>query len=106
MIKRKCFFCKKEFEVKLSALKRGRGKYCSKKCYSLAQKEDFKNLAKFYEPVIRQIIEKAENINENDGYTEYYDAVTGERGFEKEVLIGGKICWLKKNVRKNERLRS
>jgi len=102
MIKRKCFFCRKEFEIRLSAVKRGRGKYCCKKCYSLAQKEDFKNLAKFYAPVIQQIIEKAKNINENDEYTEYYDAVTGERGFEKEVLIGGKICMLKKNVKKKK----
>lgn len=32
-IKRICQICKKEFWVKLSAIKRGRGKSCSQKCY-------------------------------------------------------------------------
>lgn len=32
-IKRKCKFCKKIFETKIGKIKRGGGKYCSKKCF-------------------------------------------------------------------------
>lgn len=35
---RNCLICKKEFKEKLSRIKIGRGKYCSKKCYIEDQK--------------------------------------------------------------------
>jgi len=38
---KKCSFCNKEFKVFLSQIRNNRGKYCSKKCYSLWLKENF-----------------------------------------------------------------
>lgn len=38
IVKRICQFCGKEFEIKESQAKRGRGKFCSKKCFYDAKK--------------------------------------------------------------------
>jgi len=37
-VKRICVFCKKSFEIFPSALKKGEGTFCSKKCYGLSIK--------------------------------------------------------------------
>ena len=103
MVERKCLFCRNTFKIRPSALKRGRGKYCSKDCYSKAQKENFDNLAKFMAPAIMQILENANNSNEDTEYSEYYVETTGERGFEKEIIVGGKSCFIRKEVRKSKK---
>ena len=38
-MKRICRTCKKEFQEKPSRIKNGRGKYCSRKCLSISQKD-------------------------------------------------------------------
>ena len=39
MIKKICQNCGKEFEVRISRIKEGKGKYCSKKCFAEAVKQ-------------------------------------------------------------------
>lgn len=39
----KCKICKKEFWIKLSRLKSGRGKYCSRKCFGIGRSKFFKH---------------------------------------------------------------
>lgn len=49
MIERQCFHCEKQFETRLSYVKRGHGKYCSNKCkmtYFIGRPKTPEHLAK------------------------------------------------------------